>query len=173
MRCKNGTRKNKKTGECEPSKIGKTSKTKRCPNGTQKNKNTKNCEPKKKIENFFPTLLKQTKMSNKVYIPNIYYGRDKYQFESKIVGIFKNKNDAIVQLIKELIKLDFIDFETYLNDIDSEEDIDEKEEKKNFTEMIINKVLLENIPLPDICKEYGDSYYKEGWKFKIEEFSFN
>jgi hypothetical protein len=48
MRCKNGTRKNKKTGKCEPIKKS----VKRCPNGTRRNKKTKNCEPK--IEKLFP-----------------------------------------------------------------------------------------------------------------------
>ena len=37
-RCPNGTRKNKKTGECE-----KKGNKKRCPNGTRKNKKTGEC----------------------------------------------------------------------------------------------------------------------------------
>jgi hypothetical protein len=59
-RCPNGTRRNKKTGECEP--IGaksasvkassetssKTTKSKRCPKGTRRNKKTGNCDPIKK-----------------------------------------------------------------------------------------------------------------------------
>ena len=44
-RCPKGTRRNKKTGECDPKNL-KT----RCPNGTRRNKKTGNCEAKKKIK---------------------------------------------------------------------------------------------------------------------------
>ena len=46
-RCPNGTRINKKTGNCD--KIKKTNK-KRCPNGTYRNKKTGNCESKSKTQ---------------------------------------------------------------------------------------------------------------------------
>jgi hypothetical protein len=39
-RCPNGTRRNKKTGACEPAQ-----KRPRCPNGTRRNKQTGNCDP--------------------------------------------------------------------------------------------------------------------------------
>jgi hypothetical protein len=55
-RCPNGTRKNKKTGNCEK----KTKK--RCPNGTRKNKKTGNCE-KKLI--YQKNILKKSKISQK------------------------------------------------------------------------------------------------------------
>ena len=44
-RCPNGTYRNKKTGNCESK--SRTIK-KRCPNGTYRNKKTGNCEPKSK-----------------------------------------------------------------------------------------------------------------------------
>lgn len=59
-RCPNGTRRNKKTGKCEPTGVAsskssttsassvKASKSKRCPKGTRKNKRTGNCDPIKK-----------------------------------------------------------------------------------------------------------------------------
>lgn len=64
-RCPNGTRKNKKTGKCEPTTAAsakasstsassvkasssKATKSKRCPKGTRKNKRTGNCDPIKK-----------------------------------------------------------------------------------------------------------------------------
>ena len=59
-RCPNGTRKNKKTGACEPigaksssassakASSSKTTKSKRCPKGTRRNKKTGNCNPIKK-----------------------------------------------------------------------------------------------------------------------------
>ena len=46
-RCHTGTRRNKKTGDCEKN----TSVKKRCPNGTRKNKKTNICE--KKMRNFY------------------------------------------------------------------------------------------------------------------------
>ena len=66
-RCPKGTRKNKKTGNCEPVKkkslpaskpktptpvvASKPAIRKRCPKGTRKNKKTGNCEPTKKSKN--------------------------------------------------------------------------------------------------------------------------
>lgn len=48
-RCPNGTRRNKKTGECENK--NKNKKIKRCPNGTHRNKKTGECEKNQKIQN--------------------------------------------------------------------------------------------------------------------------
>ena len=44
-RCPKGTRRNKKTGNCEPLKKTNHGKRPRCPNGTRRNKKTGNCEP--------------------------------------------------------------------------------------------------------------------------------
>lgn len=46
-RCPNGTRKNKKTYNCEPNNNNNKPKRKRCPNGTRKNRKTKECSTKK------------------------------------------------------------------------------------------------------------------------------
>jgi hypothetical protein len=52
-RCPNGSRKNKKTGECVKKKF-------RCPNGSRKNKKTKLCEKnKKKLKLFLAIKLHQ------------------------------------------------------------------------------------------------------------------
>jgi len=59
-RCKNGTRRNKKTGNCEPT----TNKGTRCKNGTRRNKKTGNCEPTTN-----KGTLKRT--SNKIEIKNV------------------------------------------------------------------------------------------------------
>ena len=48
FKCPNGTRRNKKTGKCEPTNNNSKStanKTVRCPNGTRRNKKTGKCEP--------------------------------------------------------------------------------------------------------------------------------
>jgi len=48
FKCPNGTRRNKKTGECEPTNNNSkftANKTVRCPNGTRRNKKTGECEP--------------------------------------------------------------------------------------------------------------------------------
>jgi len=56
-RCQNGTRRNKKTGNCEPNGIKSSvivpksllpNHLKKCPKGTRRNKKTGNCEPKQK-----------------------------------------------------------------------------------------------------------------------------
>ncbi len=53
-RCPNGTRKNRKTGICEPTNTNTTQMNilpkKRCPNGTRKNRKTGICEPTHKID---------------------------------------------------------------------------------------------------------------------------
>ena len=71
-RCPNGTRKNKKTGNCDPVDKKSTAKSKaktpspkpvarkRCPKGTRKNKKTGQCEPIKK-----PTDIKKPKKLRK------------------------------------------------------------------------------------------------------------
>jgi len=55
-KCPNGTRKNPKTGNCEPKnttmklpKINALTGRKRCPNGTRKNPKTGNCDPKNEV----------------------------------------------------------------------------------------------------------------------------
>jgi hypothetical protein len=50
IRCANGTRRNKKSGNCE-SKSNVKVRT-RCKNGTRRNKKTGNCEPKRNQMNF-------------------------------------------------------------------------------------------------------------------------
>lgn len=61
-RCPNGTRRNKKTGDCEPiaatkktstkkASPKKNSTTRRCPKGTRRNKKTGECESKVKVTN--------------------------------------------------------------------------------------------------------------------------
>ena len=51
-RCPNGTRKNKKTGECDKKILNQKTISKRCPNGTHRNKKTGNCEANKKKINI-------------------------------------------------------------------------------------------------------------------------
>ena len=60
-RCPNGTRKNKKTGDCV--RVNKSQKS-RCPNGTRKNKKTGNCDSVKKRQSeslSFRTLQSKSK----------------------------------------------------------------------------------------------------------------
>lgn len=49
-RCPNGTRRNKKTGLCEPPRVDPASakRARRCPNGSRRNKKTGECEKTKK-----------------------------------------------------------------------------------------------------------------------------
>ena len=61
-RCPNGTRKNKKTGECEPKNKNKPNK--RCPNGTRKNKKTGICEPKSNKPTSTTNKKRQRRIEN-------------------------------------------------------------------------------------------------------------
>jgi hypothetical protein len=64
-RCAKGTRRNKKTGECE-SAAARTAASNRCPKGTRRNKKTGECVSKtgsKKSMGILPKSLSATKMS--------------------------------------------------------------------------------------------------------------
>lgn len=70
-RCENGTRKNKKTGDCEKTIVGKTivGKTigrKRCQNGTRKNKKTGECDDKLPRIKQVTSPVKQVIIMNKI-----------------------------------------------------------------------------------------------------------
>jgi hypothetical protein len=63
-RCPNGTRRNKKTGNCDPvnksaTKTLKAKKFERCPNGTRRNKYTGDCEPTNNTST--PVMMKERK----------------------------------------------------------------------------------------------------------------
>ena len=63
-RCPNGTRKNKKTGNCEK----KSSIKKRCPNGSRRNNKTGNCEKLNYKNKSLSNKKKSSKMSERKYL---------------------------------------------------------------------------------------------------------
>jgi hypothetical protein len=63
-RCPKGTRKNKKTGECES--VTATTKKPRCPKGTRRNKKTGDCE---QIKSTSSRVSKSSSSSSSVKTP--------------------------------------------------------------------------------------------------------
>jgi hypothetical protein len=79
MRCPNGSRKNKKTGNCEPKPTHTHIHTpKRCPNGSRKNKKTGNCVGKRASESSnitYRTAL-NPKSSTKYHTASLFFDID-------------------------------------------------------------------------------------------------
>jgi hypothetical protein len=122
-------------------------------------------------------------MSNqlKVFIPLIIYGRDSHEYESISCGCFVKYEDAVNSLVDELIKTNFISFgcfvDSYEDNKEEESEDEEKEDvidienftKKDFTEMIKKKINGDYSSLEKVCNQYGDSYFEDGWKIRIDE----
>jgi hypothetical protein len=112
MRCKKGTHKNKKTGECEPKKTTQKN-VKRCANGTRRNKKTKICESTKKIEILIPnkSLAKKNNMEivspkkNLNWKPNEYEVGDYKDKQNFRLSINKNTHSLQINLKMYLIRV--------------------------------------------------------------------
>jgi hypothetical protein len=124
-RCKKGTRKNKKTGNCE-SYTTKSEKTKRCLKGTRKNKKTGNCE--KKIE----MILKNKSISiNKMSAPII----NEQVMNENYIEVNVNNLKEIKQIVKRIKRdLDNNIYELKLFTLSK----NEKKDRKDYEEKLYN-----------------------------------
>jgi len=82
-----------------------------------------------------------------------YRGSD---LENHIAGVSNDFNEACKMLIKKCVDLDCISYETFVEGLEDEDEVD------NMTIEKFMKVLYTQ-NLPDIFKSYGDSYYDDGW----------
>lgn len=137
-------------------------------------------------------------MNRLVYIPVIVYGRDKYEYNAISCGCFLTEKSAINGIIEKLVENEFVSFDFFLdwlsdrkfeiaerkrecdedeyNEDEYNEDdkiisnIDEKNiTKEQFINYLKQKVNCDVNLLISMCKEHGDSYYKDGWNFQIDE----
>jgi hypothetical protein len=83
-RCPNGSRRNKKTGNCESSKTKKN----RCPNGTRRNKKTGNCESKTNTKKNTKKNKSVEKYAHHVKCTIRYYGD--FKSKAQLSNWFKN-----------------------------------------------------------------------------------
>lgn len=82
-----------------------TTKRTRCPNGTRKNKKTGNCEGKR--NNDDESVSSALSPSPVVFVPTLYFLDDNKPI-CIVVGVFKNKKDAIKSLFQKMIEEDFV-----------------------------------------------------------------
>ena len=169
-RCKNGTRKNKKTGHCEP--IKSTNKKMKPISLNSKTASTK--------KNNMATMTT-------VYVP-LFHHKDKNYNIADVIDVYSSKIGAIHASLEYLIENEYIFTSISLEDV---EEINS--ELDDFKDMIKvgdnisvigenvkdNKLLVGDIlktytntvkELNNICEKFNDSYYgKHGWTIKIEE----
>ena len=123
-------------------------------------------------------------MSQYVYIPMIIYGREKCDYNAISCGAFLSKVDAVNGCLLKLIENNFISYDYFVDSLeDRQDEIDEADEEStfiknvdidNFSEEQFAKYLQNKVSgnedfLDDCCNIYGDSYYKDGWKFQIDK----
>lgn len=101
-RCPNGTRRNKKTGNCEPT----AKKSKRCAKGTRKNKKTGKCDPVKKSPSLssLDTTWRIVKI-NYVFPTQAFGDNKSYSSDSGIMNIesvfFENSRGDVAEIMFE------------------------------------------------------------------------
>lgn len=106
----------------------------------------------------------------KYYIPCYYGGREKYEYFATILGMFKTEVEAVQALFDLLVTKECIC--RHCGECSDESD-EEDEEDENMHELKIAKIRSQTTTskeLEDVSKKFGDSYYKEGWEWKIEKF---
>lgn len=114
-----------------------------------------------------------------VYIAYITSGREKYDFQTDIAGIFEKRCDAEIAISKKLIehhRLMLVDIVEEASSQDELPDfikaISSSDKLIDSDEEEIETFLIENVsqlpPLKDLLR-YNDSYYGEGWNYAIEE----
>lgn len=130
-------------------------------------------------------------MNSLVYVPLIVHGRDKYEYHTISCGVFTNKKHAINGLLEKLVTNDFISYDMFLDmlsdrlcEIDEAKKIGEEIEpddrfdnldisndvtSEQLTQHLQQKVNGDMDLLEEVCQSFGDSYYKDGWKFQIDE----
>lgn len=102
-----------------------------------------------------------------VYISIVISGREKYEFEADVVGVFTSKKKAIKMLLKKLIEDEHISALSYIENNDLEEKVDEDDYETIFE--LMSKECNTEEDLQNIVKLYENSYYGNGWKYVIRK----
>lgn len=104
----------------------------------------------------------EREMEASVFVPVLYWGRESDDYNAIVGGVFKTRSAARVCLLKLLEKQGLVFF--------SHKKKDPKAEAK-FWKRLTRLAKKSQRNLKDICHDYGDSYFLEGWEFKIERHS--
>lgn len=102
-----------------------------------------------------------------VFVPVLYWGREKYDYNSMVAGVFKSQASARVALL-DLIKDNyFITYTDYCERFDDDDvplmmEVEFWDHLKEMAGKSLDK-------LRAVCHTYGDSYFEDGWDFSIEE----
>ena len=107
-----------------------------------------------------------------LYVPllNI-YGRNRYEYESIVCGVFCKKTEALYALIRKLLELEMIVPDSggydesicYKGETLKEGDID-------FNMQVLSKYANTLDDVKDICRVTGDLEYEERFSFSVNEF---
>jgi hypothetical protein len=118
---------------------------------------------------------------SELYVAYITSGREKYEYKTEFVGGFTEHADALKAVFSKLVSsgrvLEPESVEDSLGDItymlktfkdenslmDYIEDVDER--PVDFPFHFLNP----NTKLEDIIKDWNDSFYKDGWDYKIKK----
>lgn len=128
-----------------------------------------------------------------VWISYISEGRDKYVYDTSIIGLYQNENKAEKETLNYLIENNYIleDFILYDQISDREININEifeiypflnnQKYKEDFTEnydlqndekcyqLLITAVKDSDLDIFKIVENYNNSYYQDGWDLIIKE----
>ncbi len=110
--------------------------------------------------------------ANQVYVPLInLYGRNRYEYESIVCGVFRNETEALHALIRKLLELEMIvpDSGGYDEPICYKGET-LKEGNIDFNMQVLCKHANTMDDVKDICKVTGDSEYEERFSFNVTEF---
>lgn len=146
-RCKKGTRKNKKTGNCDS--VSKNAKKRsRCANGTRKNKKTGECTKhtyKKKIESKAKATTKSTK-SNSNSNSKMEYTTKEYNKIHKIPDLSHDEYTSACRLFQKIMKKHMLE-KKYYKDYD--------DDKVELIEEVLEYTVPEDMlsELNDYCKQ--------------------
>ena len=127
-----------------------------------------------------------------VYVAYITSGRDKYEYETQVIGLFNDENDAEREMKKALILQrqilslsfyyvddypeeysfikEFDNFENRLKKIKDIKDVNDSYRNKYFTEEFLDDMVNCDMTLEYMVDKYNDSYYGDGWDYTITEY---
>lgn len=120
-------------------------------------------------------------MATSMYVATHYGGREKYEYYSNTIGIYRNESDALISTLNYLIDENCIDFESHYeeyldryfkeiindNKTESESEIEFESESESESEILCNKFLRKEY------KKYNkdeDISLDDNKKFIIEQY---
>lgn len=107
-------------------------------------------------------------------VASILWGREKYEYESTILGIYQHTSDAVQAIATALGNKQFIMDDDKMSarlehdDDDETNESDSPDEKIRAKRRSLINAIKNTEDLTQLCYEFGDSYQGEGWDWKLE-----